>query len=301
MVQPVAIRRRWCYVDYESFVRGTAASTLPPLEFEDWVPAAVRDEARKIQAETSSQKDPVKAASLLSRLTSNTRMKAVWAEFNKRKRDNYKSTDQYVNRMYMTNASRAPRLRKEASWIRDHGPNKHKIDSFFMDLEAEQLERSSYDPLLHTPWTEQELGMQFFLWKVHDAALDIKLYLKRDVPVLRRAAEQLRELAAKLQPLHVDCRALGEVAVSCDNAARMRDVDPTDENPTVMVREASDPKLRTYVVELSGVTTWLCGKNMRGTIANVANVALDREDITDRDVGGILRAFKSRSASADDC
>jgi hypothetical protein len=298
MVQPVAIRRRWYYIDYESFVRGADASTLPPLEFEDWVPEAVRDEARKIQAEASSQKDPVKAANLLSRLTSNTRMKTVWAEFYKKKRVN---PDRYVNRMYMTNASRAPRLRKEASWIRDHGPNRHKIDSFFMDLEAEQLERSSYDPLLHTPWTEQDLGIQFFFWKAHDAALDIKLYFKRDISILRQAAEQLRELAVKLQPLHVDCGVLSEVAVRCDNAANMRDVDPKEENPIVMVREASDPELRTYAVELSGVTTWLCGKIMYSTIANVANVVLDREDITGAGIREILRGFESHSASADDC
>jgi len=301
MLQPVAIRRRWYYVDYESFVRGTDASTLPPLEFEDWVPAAVRDEARKIQAEISRQKDPMRAASLLSRLTSNTRMKAVWAEFNKRKRDNYKSTDEYVNRMYMTNASRAPRLRKQASWIRDHGLNKYKIDAIFMDLEAKQLEQSSYDPLLHTPWTEQDLGMQFLFWKAHDAALDIKLYFKRDIPLLRQAAEQLRELAVKLQPLHVDCGVLSEVAIRCDNGANIRDVDPTEENSFVMVREASDPVLRTYAVDLSNVTMSLCGKIMYSTIANFANVVLDREDITGAGIREILRGLEDNATSADDC
>jgi hypothetical protein len=61
MDQRLVSRRPWCYVEYASFVEGTRASTLPPPPFEISGHSAVIDEARKLYAESTNQKDPAKA------------------------------------------------------------------------------------------------------------------------------------------------------------------------------------------------------------------------------------------------
>jgi len=77
MNKQLVSRRFWHYVEYEDFVQGICANTPPSQSFEAWVRPAVIDEARKLYAETVNQKDPDKGVELLSRLTSDRRMKTV--------------------------------------------------------------------------------------------------------------------------------------------------------------------------------------------------------------------------------
>src|SRR5215471_4980333 len=96
-------RRMWEYLNYSAFVRGTEAEELPPLESADWVPPAVVEEAKKINAEAIVHKDPIEAKDLLSRLLNDDRMKTVWREFYKTKRINHKATPEYVTPLGVTN------------------------------------------------------------------------------------------------------------------------------------------------------------------------------------------------------
>ena len=86
-------------------------STLPPPTFPNWLPPAVREVANDLHGELAAEKDPTAALEIWSRLVSDLRMKHVWAEIYKKRRD--------TNRMFMyparlTNASNAAAFREQA-------------------------------------------------------------------------------------------------------------------------------------------------------------------------------------------
>jgi len=121
MNRPLLKRSPWHYAEYEDFVEGTNTSTLPPLSFESLRPAVV-EEAKKLYAESVTQKDPCRAVELLNRLVFDKRMDSVWAELYKKTRDDdYKATDEFVNPIYVTQASIAASLRKRASDLAERG------------------------------------------------------------------------------------------------------------------------------------------------------------------------------------
>jgi hypothetical protein len=281
MGKPLAIRRFWHYVEYASFVEGTDASTLPPPPFvtnaPPNVPPAVLDEALKLYAESENQKDPAKAKDLISKLVCDPRMKSVWAELYKKKQIDHKSTDQFVYPVYVKKASIAAALRRRASELRPT-LNKKKIhDAAILDAEAKLYEEDLYDPLAHTPWSEQDLGVQRFLWGIYHEALDPKpeylFEIKAEVKALRKAAQQLREQAVTLRSLRIECDTLEQIASDCDWQARSRDVNPKTDNAWIITRRVyRNPEQKTFAAILSGRTTAAFGKPMYGTIAIITNV-----------------------------
>jgi len=294
MDKPLAIRGHWDYVDYESFVRGTDASELPPPQFEGWVPEAVRDEARKLYAESASQKDPVKAAELLSKLVSDPRMKSVWAELYKKHRVDHQSTEQFANPIYMTSASKAASLRQRASELRQKGGASNILEAEVKEFEVQLLETQTVDPLTLTPWTEQDLGVQLFFWQAYYAALATPKptffsKIKAEVAALRAAAKQLRAQAVKLQSHGIECAALQQIASEFDSRARSEDRNPKTDDPLIITRQVKDVRLRTFVATLSIVTQQLLQDTMYGTIATITNVVFSRADITGSKVRDMLR------------
>jgi len=287
MDKPLAIRRHWYYVEYDSFVEGTRESELQLPTLETWVRPAIIDEARKLYAECRAQKDPAKAEKLLLKLVSDQRMKSVWDELYKKRRVDHKSTDQFVNSIYVTKKSMAVSLRQRASAT--HDINEAKV----LRAEASSLEGETYDPLAHTPWMEQDLGVQLFLWRTYKAALEIRPVfledIKAEVKKLRKAAEELRAQAATLQSLRIECEALQQIATNCASQARIRDHDPRIEGSWIITRRVNDPQMRTLVANLSSTTELLCKRAMYGTVATVANVVFDRDDMTGRQVREMLR------------
>ncbi len=255
---------------------------------------AIIDEARKLYAESLNQKDPAKAVELLSKLITDPRMKSVWTELYKKKRVNHKPTDEFVNPIFVKNASIAVWLRHHASTLRKKGGAQDKLHADTLDAEATLLEKKTYDPLAHTPWTEQDLGVQLFLWHIYHAALEPKPVflsdIKAEVDALRNAAEQLRAQAKVLQSLHIECAALQQIASDCDSEARLRDRDPKTDDPWIIVRRVNDAQLRTFVATLSVVTEQLCRNALYGTIATIANVVFSRTDMTGSKVREMLRS-----------
>jgi hypothetical protein len=294
MDKPLVSRRPWRYVEYTSFVEGTCASTLPPPPFEMAGREAIIDEARKLYAESLNQKDPAKAVELLSKLITDPRMKSVWTELYKKKRVHHKPTDEFVNPIFVRNASIAAWLRQHASTLRKKSGAQDALHADTLDAEARLLEKKTSDPLARTPWTEQELGVQLFLWHIYHATLEPKPVflsdIKAEVNALRHAAEQLRAQAEVLQSLHIECAALQQIAANCDSEARLRDRDPKTDDPWIISRRVHDAQLRTFVATLSIITDQLCKKTLYGTIATIANVVFSRNDVTGSTVREMLRS-----------
>jgi hypothetical protein len=263
MDKPLVSRRQWHYVEYTYFIEGTHASTLPPPPFATSLSAiafpAVLDEAQKLYAESANQKDPAKAVELLSKLITDPRMKCVWTELYKKQSDDNEATGVFVNPIYVTHRSKAGPLRLRESALRKTGGAENLIHAKVLEAELTLLEKETYDPLAHTlahtSWTEQDFGVQLFLWQIYHAALDPKPVflskLKAEVKALRKAANQLREQAVTLQSLRIECGTLEQIASDCDWQARVRERNPKTDDPWIITRRVSrDPRRKTLVATL---------------------------------------------------
>ena len=142
-----------------------------------------------------------------------------------------------------------------------------------------------YNPLGDQPWTDQDLAAQLFLWHVYRSALN------RD-PVflseLKAKARKLDSLAMKLWKIAAlellgkdeDARALKDMAHGyADEAMNLDSVGPDDDPWIIRHQEIGDDELRALVGLLSGVPVMLFRQKWYGTIATIANVVLNRQDL----------------------
>jgi hypothetical protein len=190
---------------------------------------------------------------------------------------------------YVRHSSWSARLRKLASSA------KTKRQAKLLELEAEATEKER-DPFAHLVWSDQDIAIQLFLWHVYRATLDLKeIYLsdlKTEVDKLREFAKYFRRVmpALRLRRMELEAVRLEEVASACeDKASSMEAVNIKADDPWIIVRQRGDVKLRTFIANLSVVSSTLFGKPIRAVLAGVANVALGREDVTPSRVREMLR------------
>jgi hypothetical protein len=142
-----------------------------------------------------------------------------------------------------------------------------------------------YDPLGDQPWTDQDLAAQLFLWHVYRSALN------RD-PVflseLKAKARKLDSLAMKLWKIAAlellgkdeDARALKDMAHGyADEAMNLDSVGPDDDPWIIRHQKIGDDELRALVGLLSTIPVMLFRQKWYGTIAIIANVVLNRQDL----------------------
>jgi hypothetical protein len=291
MDQPLRRRRPWHYIDYETFVRGTDASTMPPPPYDTWAPPAVLDEAKKLYAETRCQTNPSKALTILCKLISDKRMNTVWNELYRNDNIDSKNKEQFLHPIYMYNDSKAANLRHRISDLRKTSFDRDVLrHNNVLKVEAKRLENETVDLLAHAPWSEQDLGVQLFLWRIYHAALSVKPVFKADVNKLRKAATQLRHQAKLLKALHIECDALEQVAQKCIQEGVSRSLDPKIDNPWNIIREKRDPKIKTFVMSLSVITDSLCRTTLYGSITTITNVLYDHAKLDREQVINMLRA-----------
>src|SRR5205814_2964096 len=79
-------------------VGAIAATTVHKcLELPDWLPASVGECARRLWIALDRQTAASEVGMLLHRLASDPRMRKVWNELQKRKRENYQPTENFVH------------------------------------------------------------------------------------------------------------------------------------------------------------------------------------------------------------
>jgi hypothetical protein len=272
-------------------------STLPPPTFSKWVPAAVVEAAERLYAQLASEQDPAKAEKVLSRLTSDPRMKRVWDELYKKKRFEHQAADEFLHAARVTNASHAAASRQRASELRKAGGADKQRDADLLEAEAAALE-SEGDPPTDPRWSEQDRAAQFLLHHAYRAALDFKPVFLSDVVAnvntLRSLAERLRKDAAILRSLDLElnARKMDEIASDCDEEAWNIDpnrLEPGDD-PWIITRRTGDIRLKTFIIDLSIPTVLLFGKYLYSTLATVANVVFASNNVTHEKVREILRS-----------
>ena len=153
------------------------------------------------------------------------------------------------------------------------------------------------------PWTDQDHAVQLFLWHVYHDTLDLKIVslsdVKDEITRIRELAKQMRRKAAILQvpSLRGLAPKLVELAAECEEAASGSVPNRADDR-WIMVRRRGDVELRTFIASLEmswGMLFLMSGKMPLEPIlklfADVANVALNRKNVTPSQIREILRSW----------
>jgi hypothetical protein len=266
------------------------ALSLPTIE--SWVPEAVADAAERLHAELAAERKSDGLA-VLSRLVSDPRMKLVWGELYKKKRDSkYQTTEEFLYPARVTSASWAAIHRRQ---LRKIGGKLNESEDRLLEAEG-TFEESAADFPTDTRWSEQDRAVQIFLYHACHSAVDIQPVFLADIQdklgKLGKVSASLREQAKVLKSLGLgrDARKLGEIAADCDDEAwNLEPNKPGADDPWIITRRRADPKVRTFVADLSIQTQLLFGNALLGTLATVANVVFNRNDMTDAKVREWLR------------
>jgi hypothetical protein len=268
------------------------------MTYPDWVPPAVINIAEGLFAEIKTEEDPGKAQEMLSRLSSDERMRPVWKELYKKKRDDqYRSTSKFHHPAYVTYKSIAALNRRRACELRKKkGPDNESLAAS-LEMEADYLEKNP-DIYSAVPWSEQDIGVQLFFWHAYVTALNHKPQFLSDLQnketEFRKIADQLREQAEateRLGELSLAQKST-QLASEYDNAARNilpKGYKPgISDDPWIIIRRRS-PKVRTFVVNLSGAAMTIFYTSLYTTIAQITNVVFHRTDITGSKVREMVR------------
>ena len=256
-------------------------SALPA--FPDWVPKAVRQQAKELWKTLPTQKDSAKAQQVLEQLIVNPLMKRVWEELYRKKRD---ESGQFFNPACLTYKSEAAAYREKARILREKGGQDNKRDAEYLEVEAQIIERLPQQPT-NPKWNEQDHAVTTFLSRAYRAALYTEPVLAADVRAiankLRGFATQLRDLSTVLQSVKIGVTEiyadkLIDIAMDCESDAMLYGTN----DPRLVHRKRGDTIRKTYVALLFSATDYLFGKPLYNTIANVTNVVFSKESVGNR-------------------
>jgi hypothetical protein len=267
-----------------------------PMSFPDWLRPAVLHAAKRIHARLATEKEPAKARDLLVCLTCDGRMRDVWDRL-------YETRPKTEALLYPARITFRPNIeefRRRACDLRNQGGRTNEEEARIWDMHAAGLEGTNDRP---RPWTDQDHAAQLFLWHVYHDTLDLKIVslsdVKDEITRIRELAKQMRRKAAILQvpSLRGLAPKLVELAAECEEAAS-RSVPNRADDRWIMVRRRGDVELRTFIASLE--ISWRMLFRMSGMMppepilklfAELANVALKRENLTSSQIREILRSW----------
>jgi len=276
-------RHPWSYVEYDVFFKDADTSSLPRISFERWVPAAVKDEARKLYAECLSRDDPLVAVEPLRKLISDIRMKRVWAELYKKQRKSH----QFANPIHIYPSLAVARDKARLHLLQTQGGPVKDIQEIKNLITINEQISDPDDALLR--WTEQEVGVQQIFWRVYLASINTDIRYFSDLQRLAKALSQ----SAKILNIAIDKLSSQTIA------AEVKDISSRCEKlagsfyitPDVIVRNRGqyDVLLRTFIVNVNRIMFLYLRKEMYRTVATIANVVFDRDDLSGTNVREMIR------------
>jgi hypothetical protein len=250
-------------------------------------PDAVQSMARYLRSKLLSE-GKMDQVAMVDRLVSDPRMKRVWDEIYKRNR----STSNYKHPA-LTNAMKAQSLRRAADKHRKVG---NEIDANWAEAGAAEWEARPDDSSRISPAGRQNrAAVRIFIEAVR--ALDFPPIFVADQ---RKAADALRKLAEHANLAAKQLAGIGFAAsakrlrrLAADFKSEGDLVDPdlsrqTDDYPNLIYRNTEETSLRIFVKNLDYAMLQQFGTPLFGTIATLANVALDRTDVDRNIVLGII-------------
>jgi hypothetical protein len=253
-----------------------------PPQSASLISAALIDEATRLQAGLAEGNNSARALEVLSRLVSDARMRSVWQEIYKKKRRDHKPTEEFLHPACLTMRSRSAESRRQAHRFREEGLEHEAKLCEAIAAAEERLGNRPADP----QWSEQDLAAQAFLQQACLLATDVIPIRLADIAAeqakLANISASLRQLAVELDDIgrELDAGEMIRIAHDCDEELRAYEEAPFNPN-LIIKRKRSDPKIRTYAVNLSLFAYSIFRKPLSGTIATTANVVFERDDLTD--------------------
>jgi hypothetical protein len=252
-----------------------AACDVPNLLAREF--PAIAHIAGQLQRRLASERDPARAWKVWSRLVSDPRMDRVWRELYKHN----KRTGKFLRPGHVEMKAIAASLRRRMSEIRD-------------------LTEEMKDAPADSRWNEQDNVAQLFFARVFYAALNSQPIFLSDLIArstqLHDLAEGLRREAEikRASGLDSDARTLMDFADEFDDEAYNilpsgEGYTPGIDDPWIVTRRRGLYEIRTFLADLVITAATLFKTPLYGTVATVANVALDREDITRAKVREMFR------------
>jgi hypothetical protein len=234
-------------------------------KIEPWVPEAVAEMAARLNADLTQGDKPRDKQEVLERLISHPKMELVWEELFKKRRDqNYGPTGEFLHPARLTNGSSAKRHRRQAEELRKKGGETNEEAARLLEAEA-AIEDSLPEIYSSQRWTEQEVGAQIFLKRAYQSAINIDPVFLSD---LNKTAAALRKVALNLEQQTVALNSLGMkapsqalklVALDIQSQAGQLLPDLKTDDPWVISRDGGDPRIRTYVADLSIIAASIFG------------------------------------------
>jgi hypothetical protein len=266
-----------------------------PLIDEAWVRKAVTEMAERLGAELEAENNS-KGLSVLSRLISDPRMQSVWRVLyaQARDRNNYEHTGEFFHKASVLPASRAQKMRNEASELRIKGDDLNLSDAKLLEAEARAWEALP-DFSEGTKWSEQYMAVHLLFGEACRSFSDIEptllSQLQTDAERFTKIACNLREQAIILESLgwFEQAETLADIANDCEQQFFESAIAHHTDEPEAITRRRGDTKLRTYIVRLSILTTQLFPTPQYGVLAALANVVFETDSVTSDNVRDIVR------------
>jgi hypothetical protein len=280
--------------------RGTGTVEKFAVKFPDWIPQSVRDLAQIMYANRNTADSQL--LPLLTRLTSDPRMRKVWSELLRRKRIDYVPTDDFLH------PASAPG--RHTSWTpqakskRERAGELRKLGGSNLGEAARLDACATLAELLGThflfPWQAgQELPPQDLALACFFDQL-VRLARNQPKPVSLAEARRVRNrYLAIAKRIRADAAEQERVKGFADDRLwaaayayeELADVAAPPEGSPLLVqrKHRSDATLKGFVIALTDITQAIFQSRLVGTVANAANVVFNRDDVTDARVRKMLR------------
>jgi hypothetical protein len=256
------------------------------VDLPDWIPRVVRDLVPIISADLQRQGATFEASQLLHRLVFDPRMKNVWNELLRRKRQDYERTEAFVHPASRTSWTlKAASERRRAAELRKFGGSKNEAEADRLELLAALAEVADVEMLF--PWypgrpelPQQDLAVAYFFSQTF--ALAQQSPRPVPMPEARKARRPYLDIATQLRADHFWGASFAYEALA-DAAA------PPPGSPLLVKRRRrSDERMQGFVIALAATTKQVFEAPLCGTVATAANVALGRDDLTAETVRKML-------------
>jgi hypothetical protein len=248
------------------------------FELPDWLPRSAAAFARSKWVELHGQQTEPEIRELLYRLISDPRMRNVWNQFQKRKRESYQSTEEFF---YPAKPvwEWDPHVRHEIQRHRQPGELSATVLRNYYSL----ILPAAYERTAHL--TMQDLAIVYFLDHAYK-------FGQQNIPLVpisevRKKRGHYLKMAKQLQADAADQERLGLYAVKwMEEAARGYEALATAPEPApgysllVPRQTRGDPRLKSFVILLAEMIKNMFGSPFYGSVATTANVVFSRDDVT---------------------
>jgi hypothetical protein len=261
---------------------GEVSPSHEVLDLPDWLPRSVGAFAQKLWAGLHRRPAEPEVEDLLRRLASDPRMKKVWNELRKRKRESYQPTDHFIHYVTpmanWTPASRYALQHAEKFRNQDSPPAEFLAAYYAVHLQASyQGQESNLVP--------QDLAMAYLFDQAFTLAKqDIRLIPISELQKRRRhylkMAKELRADAAEQERLGLyEGRRMMDAA--CAYEELVKAPAPAPGRSRLVTRPPRGAaRLKGFVMAFGDITNAVFGSPLYGSVATTANVVFDGDELT---------------------